>query len=52
MVNKAEQIAKLRPTPHRQKVLEIFNYLKEIFNGSTGDECASWGQGLKILTPN
>ena len=52
MVNKAEQIAKLRPTPHRQKVLEIFNYLKEIFNGSTGEECASWGQGLKILTPN
>ena len=47
MVNKAEQIAKLRSTPHRQKMLEIFNHLGEIFNGLTKKE-----DGLKILTPN
>ena len=35
LVNKAEQIAKLRSTPHRQKMLEIFNYLGEMFNGLT-----------------
>ena len=35
LVNKAEQIAELRSTPHRQKILEIFNYLGEIFNGQT-----------------
>ena len=46
LVNKAEQIAELRSTPHRQKMLEIFNYLGEIFNGQTK------GKGLKILTPN
>ena len=46
MVNKAKQIAKLRSTPHRQKMLEIFNSLEEIFNGQTE------GKGLKILTPN
>ena len=27
LVNKAEQIAKLRSTPPRQKMLKIFNYL-------------------------
>ena len=32
LVNKAEQIAQLRSTPHRQKMLKIFNYLGEIFN--------------------
>ena len=52
MVNKAEQIAKLRSTPFRQKMLEMFNSLGEIFNSLTGDESASRGQGLKILTPN
>ena len=46
LVNKAEQIAELRSTPHRQKMLKIFNYLGEIFNGPTE------GKGLKILTPN
>ena len=46
LVNKAEQIAELRSTPHRQKMLEIFNHLGEIFNGQTK------GKGLKILTPN
>ena len=46
MGNKAEQIAKLRSTPPRQKMLKIFNYLGEIFNGPTE------GKGLKILTPN
>ena len=46
MVNKAKQIAELRSTPHRQKMLEIFNYLREIFNGQTE------GKGLKILIPN
>ena len=44
MVNKAEQIAELRFTEPRQKMLTISNYLGEIFNGSTG------GKGLKMLT--
>ena len=35
LVNKAEEIAELRPTKHRQKILETFNYLGEIFNGQT-----------------
>ena len=52
MVNKAEQIAQLRSTPHRQKILKIFNYLGEIFNGPTGEKSALQGEGLKILTPN
>ena len=46
LVNKAEKIAKLRSTEHRQKMLKIFNFLGEIFNGKTE------GSGLKILTPN
>ena len=46
LVNKAEQIAELRSTRHRQKMLKIFNYLGELFNGPTE------GKGLKILTPN
>ena len=41
LVNKAEQIAELRSTSRRQKVLEIFHYLGEIFNGPTE------GKGLK-----
>ena len=52
MVNKAEQITELRSTSHRQKMSEIFNYLEEFFNGPTGKESASWGEGLKILTQN
>ena len=52
LVNKAERIAELRSTSHRQKMLEIFNYLKEIFIGPTGEKSATKGQGLKILTPN
>ena len=47
LVNKAEQITKLRSTPFRQKKLGIFNYLGEIFNGPTKKR-----DGLKILTPN
>ena len=35
LVDKAKQISNLRSTPHRQKMLEIFNYLGEIFNGQT-----------------
>ena len=46
MVNKAEQNAKLRSAPPIQKMLETFNYLREIFSGQTE------GKGLKILTPN
>ena len=46
MVDKAKKIAELRSTPHRQKMLEIFNYLREIFNGQAE------GKGLKILAPN
>ena len=45
LVNKAEQIIELKSTSHRQKLLEIFNYLGEIFNGPTGEESASQGQG-------
>ena len=52
LVNKAEQIAQLRSTPHRQKILKIFNYLGEISNGPTGEKSALQGEGLKILTPN
>ena len=33
-------------------MLEIFNYLGGIFNRPTGEESASRGEGLKILTPN
>ena len=50
LVNKAEQIVELRSTSHRQKMLEIFNYLGEIFNEPTGEKSASQGEGLKILT--
>ena len=46
MVYKAEQIAELRFTEPRQKMLKILNYLGEIFNGPTE------GKGLKILSPN
>ena len=46
MVNIAEQIAELRSTEPRQKMLKILNYLGEICNGLTE------GKGLKILTPN
>ena len=45
MVNKAEQIAELRPTEHRKKMLEILNFLGEDFYGQPGG-------GLKILTPD
>ena len=51
LVNKADQIAELRSTSHRQKMLEVFNYLGKIFNGPTGEESASRGEGLKILKP-
>ena len=33
-------------------MLQIFNYLGDIFNGPTGEESASRGEGLKFLTPN
>ena len=46
MVDKAKKIAELRSNPHRQKILEIINYLREIFNGQTE------GKGLKTLMPN
>ena len=46
LVDKAKQISNLRSTPHIQKMLEIFNYLGEIFNGQTE------GKNLKILTPD
>ena len=46
MVDKAKKIAELRSNPHRQKILAIFNYLRETFNGQTE------GKGLKILMPN
>ena len=51
MVNKVEQIAEVRSTPHRQKILKIFNYLGEMFNKPTGEESACPGC-LKILTLN
>ena len=43
LLNKAEQIAKLRSAPPRQKILEISDH---------GEKSASRRQGLKILTPN
>ena len=33
-------------------MLRIFNYLGDVFNGPTGEESASQGYGLKIITPN
>ena len=51
LINKVEQIAEVRSTPHRQKILKIFNYLGEMFNKPTGEESASPGC-LKILTLN
>ena len=47
MVTKANQIVELTSTVSRLKILDILNYLKEIFNGLTTE-----GQGLNILTPN
>ena len=52
LVDKAEQIPELISTSHRQKMLEMFNYLGELFNGPTREESASRGEGLQILTPN
>ena len=46
LVDKAKQISNLKSTPHRQKILEIFIYLGEMFNGETE------GKSLKILTTN
>ena len=46
LISKAEQITELRSTEPRQKMLKIFNYLGEMFNGPTE------GKGLKILTPD
>ena len=36
-MKKTKQISKLRSTPHRQNMLEILNYLKEIFDGSVAN---------------
>ena len=52
LVDTTEQISKFRSTEPRQKMLEICNCLGEIFNGPTGEESDSRGEGLKILTPN
>ena len=38
LINKAEKIAELRSTKPRQKMLKIFNYLGEVFNGSTTEK--------------
>ena len=38
LVEKAEQILELKFTPNREKMLEILNYLKEIFNGLKTDD--------------
>ena len=43
LLNKTEQIAKLRSAPPRQKILEISDH---------DEKSASRRQGLKILTPN
>ena len=37
-MKKAEQISKLRPTPPRQKMLEIYNHLGEIFDEPETDD--------------
>ena len=46
LISKAEQITELRSAEPRQKMLKIFNYLGEMFNGPTE------GKSLKILTPD
>ena len=38
LMKKAEQISKLRSTQPRQKMSEIFNYLRETFNGPETDD--------------
>ena len=38
LINKAEKIAELRSTKPRQKMLKIFNYLGEVFNGQQQKE--------------
>ena len=38
LIYKEEQITKLTSTEHRQKMLKIFNYLGEIFNGPNTSE--------------
>ena len=38
LVKKAEQISKIRSTQPRQKMLQIFNYLKENFNEPKTDD--------------
>ena len=52
LVNKAEQIAELRSTPPRQKMLKVFNYLGETCNGPTDEISSTEGKGLKLLTPS
>ena len=52
LLNKVEQIVELRSTPPIRKMLKIFNYLGEIFNGPAGEESASRGEGLKIFKKN
>ena len=47
LVNKANEIKKLKSTKHRKKMLEMFNHLGEVFNGRPTE-----GNGLKVLTPN
>ena len=37
-MKKAEQISELRSTPLRQNMLEILNYLREIFNEPKTDD--------------
>ena len=37
-MKKAEQISELKSTPPRQKMFEIFNYLREIFNEPKTDD--------------
>ena len=38
LMKKAEQISKLRSTQPRQKMSEIFNYLRETFNEPQTDD--------------
>ena len=47
LVNKAEQIAELRSTSHRQKMLKIFNHLGEIF-GQSGDDSKIWSPNQRL----
>ena len=52
LLDKAKKISELRSTLRRQKILEIFNYLGEIFNGATSEDSVPQGKRLNTNARN